>query len=267
MPRSAGKSSAMRKLPGAAALLLAFPLCGCLPIVAPIPVPEETTSASGKIGKLNLENIKPGVTRQEIEKQLADVKIDCGTTRVFWGRWQSSRMAMVFTYGGERLRKVHNLILEFDESGKLLRRHDADEKGLVPALTTAIENTSLPPFNEGTLIMSATHSPSRGGRISKGTLRLTGSEFAFEDPQAGRSFSVPVRDVRSITSNTWPYYVENSSNVHELISVTFHLSTKSAAGKDVQFGVSPTDVWMVIRWFEQGKSGGAADQEARRSSY
>jgi len=256
----------MHRIARAAALLPCLSLTGCLGFVVPVPVSKETVSAKGKISDFDLKNVQPGITRDQVDKQLADIRIDCGTPRVFWGRWKSSRWALAYgviapelknsagepagTGGASRIGKPRNIVLEFDPSGKLLRRHDVNEEGLLPALASSFRNASFPPLTfENAVVMNARHWNHIDDSTAVGKLTLTGAEFRFEEPYKEHNFSVPASAILSLSSGL------KYETQAELIAVTVHLSTKSAAGKEVKLGVNPAGLLTLIRWFQQVKAG------------
>jgi hypothetical protein len=237
-----------------AALFLILPLVGCLPVIVPVPVPKVSTSARGKISNIDLTQVQRGAAYDEIENQLADIKIDCGTSRVFWGRWNTSNMSVVFTYGSTRLQSTHNVVMEFDGSGKLLLNTEVDDKRLLPVLSSAIRNAALPPLSVERDLVLYPQLFLPKYRVGVGKIRLTATELRFPDSRTGEELTVPVTALDSLTSSTWPY--SNSYDARTLpglIAVKVNFSTKGAVGKNVRFGMEPNDFWTMIRWFKQVK--------------
>ncbi len=237
------------------ALVFLVILTGCF--VAPIPTTKQTVSAKGKIKNFDLADVQPGVSREQIDQQLADISIDCGTPRIFWGRWSSSRWVLAYgqvvsghgSGGDTRLSKPHNLVLEFDEVGKLLRRHDVNEEGLLPALESSIRSASLPPLNfDKPLVLNARHWEHIDDPKSDGNLVLSGKELRFQEPANSKhDFSVPASAVQSLSSGL------QYETAAERIAVTIHLSAKTPAGKNVKVAMYPTELLTLIRWFQQTK--------------
>lgn len=235
-------------------LFFTLPLVGCLPIIVPIPVPKESTSAKGRISDVDVSSVQPGTAYVETEKKLADVKIDCGTSRVFWGRWNTSHMSEVYTYGSSRVRKTHNVVMEFDGSGNLTLKTVVSDKDLLPALSHAVRNGALPPLSLDHDLVLNPKLFLPGNRIGEGEIRLTASELKFPDHRTGKVVAVPVTALDSLVSGSWPYVSSNEPSVSPgRLAVKINFLGKRTAGKNVQFGMEPNDFWTFIRWLNQVK--------------
>jgi hypothetical protein len=161
-------------------------------------------------------------------------------------------MSVVFTYGSDRVESTHNVVMEFDGSGKLLLKTEVDDKGLLRALSHAIRNGALPPLDLEHDLFLHTQLFLPENRVGVAKIRLTANELSFLDRRTGKDLTVPATALDSLTSSTWPFADSyDSRSLPRPIELKINFSTKSAVGKHVKFGMEPNDFWTLIRWFKQ----------------
>jgi len=110
---------------------------GCAPPMPVIPAPNKTIDYRGERRKLDLRFLQPGTTtREDVQRELAWADTGLNRPSVFWGRWQSSSFLDLNRSVGEQriLWRGQNLLVEFDNSGHVMRYQTFGDKALLAAI-------------------------------------------------------------------------------------------------------------------------------------
>jgi len=128
-------------------LSLAFCLASC---VGATRLPERTRGQQGPTQKVDLRFLLAGkTTRTEVAEKLKPVDTGVTSDRFFLGRWDTSKWGgwvFLATYGGggaSRVWKDANLLIEFDESGRVKTYETFPDKLLLAKLDPVVNETVL----------------------------------------------------------------------------------------------------------------------------
>ena len=210
----------------------------------------------------------------EVEEQYKDFALPSGELGLFWARFEQSKWALigtVGTYGGQRLWKVHNLLVTFHDDNTVnevvtLSDHDlfCQCKSLPPVLSPldlshplkvggmtseyGAENPSIPVD----LTLSATG-------LSVTTQRLLGRKGNLDQPR--ETFDIPNGEVRKVTFS--PTLVDSDQFKSE-ISVQLYFSKKTSHfGKGIAFNAEPRVALTLLRWVTQVKESSGTNRKMK----
>jgi hypothetical protein len=233
---------------------------GCL--VLPIKTGTHIQNPTGGKDKLPKFAIVPGqTTREEVEQQYQAFRMDSGVPNLFWARFRKSTWAMVWavggyggaTGGGGRMWGTFNLMVRFDENGKVVASDLVQDKELLAHLQTLCTEKNFP-----TLDLSQ---PARvGGEQAylpgaPVELQLLPDSVVIKKslpdrkvhkrwvPQPPVITTIPSSDVTGISAR----YAEEVRTV----PLNIKFSKKTTVGKSISFNVLPADVLTLVRWQQQ----------------
>ena len=233
---------------------------GCL--VLPIKTGTHIQNPSGEKDKLPKFAIVPGqTTREEVEQQYWAFRTDSGVPNLFWARFRKSTWAMVWavggyggaTGGGGRMWGSFNLLVRFDENGKVVASDLVQDKDLLARLQTFCAQKDFPTldlsqpvqvngeqvyvFNEPVefqltenTVVVRRYLPNR--KVHKRWV-----------PQPPVIASFSASEVTGISAR----YAEDARTV----PLNIRFSRKTPVGKGVSFNTEPADALTLVRWQQQ----------------
>jgi len=216
--------------------LLCASCTGC--IIVPVRVPTKTVSVTGVVGKkLDLSFIKAGITnREEIEQKLSSVDTGVKDGNLFVGRWAESSWGVAWAAGGgyaaaggwNRSWTTHNLFVDFDEKGVVLRSSLVPDQNVVNTLSDRISKAPIRPLDLSVPIRIPVEYI-RADKSFLGTLILSENDFTFlEDRDVGAKvaydFKTPPQNLGHLSLGSWA--TSNSSHPENMpVSIFFKQRT------------------------------------------
>jgi hypothetical protein len=244
--------------------LLCAGCSGC--IVIPIRVPTKTISVSGEVGKkLDLEFIKPSATtREEIAQKLGWIDTGAKDDNVFVGRWAQSTWGVAWAAGGyysgaggwSRTWVVHNLVVDFDEKGVVLKTLLLPDKDVIKTLSERISKDPVRSLDLSVPIRAPVEYM-RSDKHFLGTLILSKDDFQFlEDREKGSriayDFRTPPENVSHLSMGNW---VDSNSSHPENMAVTIHFRRKTPVGRKLVARVDLPTTMILLKYIRQTRSG------------
>lgn len=221
-------------------------LSGCL--VAPVRLRTHAFGAAGAMPSAKFDFAKPGTERDQIAERLQPIATGVESPRFFYGRYSRSGWAVVagvaagnnLDVGGARLWHGRNLLVDFDEAGRVIATHDVGDGALAKELAKRALLAGSPDCEQDVEIpITATHFWTKNEEVS---LTLRDGEVIVPErrghPEAER---IPLAQLRIKTGGTGP-----GANPGLTIGVTI----RGAKQKDshLEFRTQAKDLFELVRF-------------------
>jgi hypothetical protein len=211
--------------------------------------------------------IREGETsRQEVMKRLAWMDMGIEENRLFWGRWSASSSHLTSPSGLVTLlpsalggrqdlkRKIHNLLVEFDDNAVVVRVRKKEDKDIVRELIAWTQRSG-----DGSARLSSrtrnsfTAWTEKGAIIggngirrldrNSGSMELNPDSIHFYDRRSIRTgFKVPRDEIVSIE-------VRSNNNVKP--TYMLKLRNQTVWGKKIYVSINPSDLIPVLKYLTQ----------------
>ena len=156
--------------------------------------------------KVDFAFLRAGVTtRDEVVQRLDWVTPGVSLERLFVGRFVDSRWYMAYLGDSStvvpaaagRVWSGKNLVVEFDESGRVVRYAIIPDDKFPAAMAAALQRTQATTALPETLAAGRYHGYS-DSEMDLGTLHLRASEIEFRDSNTGQAITVSKSDIKNV---------------------------------------------------------------------
>lgn len=249
----------------ALSMVAAFSWAGC--IVAPVRLNTRMAGTNGKLPKGQFNFVKPGVDRQQMLERLQPISTGVESDRFFYGRYTRSGWAIIaavaggydFAAGGSRLWHGRNLIVDYDDEGRVTASHNYSDGALASELRKRAGLAAAPDCAaEQSIPIAATHFWAPNQNVSL-TLReplvILPARRGHPGPE-----HILLNDLRLTTGGTAPRSDPDLS---------IGVSLRSARDKGLHFNLrtSAKDLFALVQYAElcrNSRAAASARPEERR---
>jgi len=251
-------------------LLLSIACSGCL--VVPMRAPTKTIGTTGGIGKkVDLKFIVPGSTsRQEVLQKLDWLNSGITDDRFFVARWSESTWGVAWAVaanyaadgGWNRSWTIHNLVVEFDAQGLVLKSSLLDDKHLADTLSQLISQDSDESL-AAQLPFQVLTNHSHLGKHTSGTLTLAEDELRFAPngsacPDSNSCFATPRQNILRVSTGSW---TSSSSTSPALLATTIHFKQNTSLGTKFSTQLDLPTIVLLLRYVHQPRATPDVSQE------
>lgn len=233
-------------------LLMLVAAASCM--MVPVPATRKDIGPNNLQGSTSTDFIRVGeTTRTEVTEKLGWLRIGQENPRIFWGRWitSASAMAMVVvnTGGAERMWGGRNLIVEFDENGRVsaLRTFDDPELPKEVAAWTKRSGEKLDLTQPLRLSVRHRHAWQKGDERVAAQLALSAEQLEFSEAAGSHNFTVAPSNLKILKLAGFFAQIPKP----ETINITLDFRKKTLAGDHLALEMQWADLVTLLRYIGQ----------------
>ncbi len=236
-------------------VLLSGLLAGCL--VTPVPTTKRVEGPGVSKRSADIGFLKAGTTtREEVTEKLAWADTGVKDDHLFVGRWLSSSSAWIWffagnnssTGGGKRNWTSHNLLIEFDQTGKVTQFRDVPDKRLYRELSACLLRVSEPPLDLShpvEIVIDHRHASGHGQLFHSAKLILNADALQFQETgNSKHDFTIARDKLGSLRTPLW----DASEAGPSVIEQTLEFDEKIAVGRKLTFRLDPQKLVVLTKY-------------------
>jgi hypothetical protein len=224
-------------------------LLSCAILAACIPIPSRRiTGPSGTAKSEDISFISEGsTTRADVLQKLAWMDSGIDESRLFWGRWSSSKVVWVggapqLGAGAIRPWSTRNLMIEFDDNGVVARSRLIEEGNLTSELLSWWKRGGRKPL-ERSLISAMNVAYVENTQVVEATLRVRGGVLELrEAPQSNRSVRFTLSEILRFGSLT------TEGEAHNQLTQRIYFREGLDTPQDIIVRVAPRHFYTLLKY-------------------
>jgi hypothetical protein len=243
-------------------------LLGCTP---PYPTHKHTVAPAGIVRNVpDPSSVKPGISQRDgVLNVFKEVDTRVSSPWFFWGRWESSSVAMrVLTDSGLEqvpMWSLKNFLVEFDDTGTVTKTAMPPDSRIISELERVLAEhpqpteTTSPP-----LVLTGNFSP-RKRYWCHSNIVVSPSTIEFSAPGIGLcSFHVNL-PMQGLTVDSYAASTGEGTNI-KFLRFTLRSSGKTPVGSGIPVSLKPSDLVLFLRFLQASRQASQRDSINKPSS-